>query len=112
MISSKEDILISGTIFAISAGMIYWGFKTSNPQGTPNHKKTILLTLIGFGSVATIALLGTGSENSEVEIELVWSIIGVLVYFLIGIAFRRAAVRTYEKDKKKSSTAHNTQRTS
>ena len=49
MISSKEDILISGTIFAISAGMIYWGFKTSNPQGTPNHKKTILLTLIGFG---------------------------------------------------------------
>lgn len=49
MISSKEDILISGTIFAISVGMMYWGFKVSQATTPPDFKKTLLLTGIGFG---------------------------------------------------------------
>lgn len=46
-----NDVILTGTIFAISAGMIYWGVKVSQATTPPDFKKTLLLMGIGFGLV-------------------------------------------------------------
>ena len=57
-----------------------------------------------FYVFALVALFGTSSALAVGDKgQWVFAIIGGVFYFLIGLAFRRAAVRTYEVDKKKSS---------
>lgn len=68
--------------------------------------KGLFYAFTGFALLVWLSI--TRIENIEGETSGLWVtvLIGGIIYLLIGLAFRRAAIRTYKRDKEKIATAN------